>query len=79
MSEVGTVITSIRIEQSVLEEIQESGVKNVSKYFENLAKRDLRGVKKVGKRESQRVQKMLGDLDLLRNKWDELMKAKGDW
>lgn len=68
--------TTLNLDEGLLEEVRGSGVRNVSRYVENLIKRDLRGQEKVGKAESLRVQRMLADLDDLEVEWFEFLKVE---
>lgn len=70
--------TTINIEEGLIEEIRRSGVANVSRYLENLAKKDLRGVEKTGKGEKKRVQKMVEELDKVEDKWHAYLKTRGE-
>jgi len=72
------VVTSIRIAEGLLDEVADSGVKNFSKYVEGLIKRDLRGMEKVGRQESKRVQQMIGVLDEIEVAWFKYLKEEGE-
>lgn len=73
---MGKERTTINIDEALLNEVRKSGVRNVSKYIENLMKHDLRGTEKVGKREQQRVQKMIGELDEIEEEWFRYLKKE---
>lgn len=70
--------TTINLDSDLLAEVRDSGVRNVSRYIENLMKRDLRGIEKVGKAEARRVQGMLGELDKIEERWLAYLKKTGE-
>lgn len=71
-------ITTINIDEALLDEVRESGVRNVSKYIEGLMKKELRGIEQTGKREGARVQKMISQLDEIEQRWFEFLKKEGE-
>lgn len=75
---VGKERTTINLDSDLLEAVRDSGVRNVSKHIENLMRRDLKGMEKVGKKESQRVQKMLAQLDEIEEEWFAYLKKTGE-
>lgn len=70
--------TTINLDTDLLEEVRNSGVRNISRHIETLMKRDLRGIEKVGKRESARVQKMMSELEEVEVQWHEYLKRIGE-
>lgn len=74
---MGRAITTVNLDEALLEEVRESGVRNISKYIEGLMKKELRGVEQTGKRENARVQKMVEKLDEVENRWFDFLKREG--
>ncbi len=51
--------TTINLSKNVLSDIRSSGVRNVSKYFEDLARADLYAIEKLTKQEKKALRERL--------------------
>lgn len=66
--------TTINIQEVVLDEIRESGVRNVSQYFERLATEDLRRINKVEEQDKKQVVTLTEELESLEDEWKAYAK-----
>lgn len=70
-------VTTINISKKVLADIRASGIKNMSKYFEDLAKAELYNVNKLSKNEKDQLAKLSQELEYWSKEWEEyLVKQK---
>jgi endo-1,4-beta-D-glucanase Y len=70
--------TTINLSKNVLADIRSSGVRNVSKYFEDLARADLYAVEKLTKQEKEQLTILKTELKNLSKEWQEYMKKKNE-
>ncbi|CAK0746546.1 hypothetical protein CCP3SC15_1440007 [Gammaproteobacteria bacterium] len=68
------ILTSINIDKKLHEDIRASGVKNFSKYVENLAKADIYNVSKLGGDEQKKLAKLEEELKYWENEWEQYLK-----
>lgn len=70
--------TTINIDPDLVEEVRQSGVRNMSKHIEGLLRKDLRGVEVVGKREQVKVQRLQEQLESVEREWFAYLKRCGE-
>lgn len=66
--------TSINLSRRVLADIRASGVRNMSKYFEDLARADLYNITKLSVKEKTELGRLSGELSRWRNEWQQYLK-----
>lgn len=67
-------VTTINLSKQVLADIRASGVRNVSKYFEDLARADLYNIQKMSKAEKEQLTGLQARLAQIKERWREYCK-----
>jgi hypothetical protein len=67
-------VFSIYMSRKVLNDIRASGVRNLSRYFEELSKADLYQQKNLSKEDQEKVQRLSERLHALRAEWKAFEK-----
>lgn len=68
------VITTIHVSRNVLLDIKNSGISNVSKYFEDLARADLHSVDTLSGKEKDQLDHLKQQLAVWTKEWDQFIK-----
>jgi hypothetical protein len=68
--------TSINLSRQVLADIRTSGVRNISKYFEDLARAELYNVKNLTAQESSLLKNLSAELEGWREEWQQYLKEE---
>lgn len=74
---VAKIRTTINIDERIVHDVEESGVKNFSAHVERLCKKELKQLEKLGKTESLKVQKWREQLQEIEVVWMDYLERQG--
>lgn len=70
------LVTTINIDQKLVDDVRSSGVKNFSKYVEKLVQTDMHNLNKMGGSEQKKLAKLEEELKYWENEWKLYLKKQ---
>ena len=68
--------TTINIDDALLDDVHDSGVRNFSGYIVRLIKQDLKALSRMSKREAKNIHTLEEELDKIREEWKNHVEKK---